>query len=110
MVVEDGNQIAIKAVVLAGVEITDVHRPQSVRRQRFKGAPLAWRAWDRWHRWRMRAQDTLDGIGGDGNALVVEDICQSLLTKAWGVCLGIQHGLYDALRFGGAVDTGRTIT
>ena len=70
----------------------------------------AWRAWDRWRRWRMRAQDTLYGIGGDGNALVVEDVCQSLLAKAWVLCLGLQHGIYDALRFGGAVDTGRTIT
>jgi hypothetical protein len=110
MIVEDGNQIAIKAIVLAGVEITDVHRPHGVRRQCFKGAPMAWRAWDRWHRWRMLAQDTLYGIGGDGHALVVEDVCQSLFAKAWGVCLGLQHGIYDTLRFGGAVDTGRTIT
>jgi hypothetical protein len=58
----------------------------------------------------MRAQDTLYGIGGDGNALVVEDVCQSLLAKAWVLCLGLQHGIYDALRFGGAMDTGRTIT
>src|SRR4029453_15331701 len=106
MVVEDGNQIAIKAGVLAGVEITEVHRPQSVRRQRFKGAPMAWRAWDRWHRWRMLAQDTLYGIGGDGNALVVEDVCQSLLAKVGVLGLGLQHGIFDALRLGGAVDPG----
>ena len=104
------KHLAIKAVVLAGVEITDVHRPQSVRRQRFKGAPMAGQAWDRWHRWRMLAQDTLYGNGGDGNALVVEDVGQSLFAKAWGVCLGLQHGIYETLRFGGAVDTGRTIT
>src|SRR4029453_15339460 len=110
MVVEDGNQIAIKAGVLAGVEITDVHRPQSVRRQRFKGAPMTWRAWDRWHRWRMRAQDTLYGIGGDGNTLVGGDVCHSLLAKAGVLCLCMQHGIYDALRFGGAVDMGCTIT
>jgi hypothetical protein len=58
----------------------------------------------------MLAQDTLYGIGGDGNALVVEDVCQALFAKAWGMCLGLQHGIYDTLRFGGAVDTGRTIT
>src|SRR4029453_11741411 len=39
-----------------------------------------------------------------------EDVCQSLLAKAWVLCLGLQHGIYDALRFGGAVATGRTIT
>jgi hypothetical protein len=50
MVVKDSNQIAIKAVLLAGVEITDIHRPQDMRRQRFKGAPRAWWAWDRWYR------------------------------------------------------------
>jgi hypothetical protein len=110
MVVQDGNQIAIKAVVLAGVERTDVHRPHGVRRQRFKGVPMAWRAWDRWHRWRILAQDTLYGIGGDDNALVVEDVCQALLAKAGVLGLGMQHGIYDALRLGGAVDTGRTIT
>jgi hypothetical protein len=22
-------------------------------------------------------------------------ICQALLAKAWGVCLGLQHGIYD---------------
>jgi hypothetical protein len=57
----------------------------------------------------MLSQDTLYGIGGDGNALVVEDVCQSLLAKAWGLGLGMQHGIYYALRFSGAVDTGRTI-
>jgi hypothetical protein len=71
---------------------------------------MAWRAWDRWHWWRMLTQDTLDGIGGDGNALVIEDVCQSLLAKAGVLCLSLQHGIYDALRFGGAVATGRTIT
>jgi len=40
----------------------------------------------------------------------LEDVCQSLLAKAGVLCLGMQHGIYDALRFGGAVDTGRTIT
>jgi hypothetical protein len=110
MGVKDGNQIAIKAVVLAGVEITEIDRPHSVRRQRFKGAPMAWRACDRWHWWSMLAPDTLYGIGGDGNALVVEEVGQALLAKAGVLCLGMQHGIYDALRFGGAVDTGRTIT
>ena len=57
----------------------------------------------------MLAQDTLDGIGGDSNALVVEDVCQTLLAKAWVLCLGLQDGIYDTLRFGGAVDTGRAI-
>jgi hypothetical protein len=57
----------------------------------------------------MLTQDTLYGIGGDGNALVIEDVCQSLLTKAGVLCLGMQHGIYDTLRFGGAVATGRAI-
>src|SRR5215475_11057390 len=49
-------------------------------------------------------------IGGDDNALVVEDVCQTLLAKVGVVCLGRQHGIYDVLRLGGAVDMGRTIT
>jgi len=57
----------------------------------------------------MLSQDTLHGIGGDDNALVVEDIGQSLLAEAGVLCLGMQHGIYDTLRFGGAVDTGRAI-
>ena len=71
---------------------------------------MAWRAWDRWHRWRILAQDMLDGIGGDDNALVVEDICQALLARVGVVCLGTLPGIYDVLRLGGAMDTGRTIT
>jgi len=50
MVVQDGNQIALKAVLLVGVEITDIHRPQDVRRQSFKGVPAAAWAWNRWRR------------------------------------------------------------
>jgi hypothetical protein len=42
--------------------------------------------------------------------LVVEDVGQALLAKAGVLCLGMQHGIYDTLRLGGAVDTGRTIT
>jgi hypothetical protein len=57
----------------------------------------------------MLSQDTLHGIGGDDNALVVEDVGQSLLAEAGVLCFGMQHGLNDALRFGGAVDTGRAI-
>jgi len=41
---------------------------------------------------------------------VGEDVCQALLAKAGVLGLGLQHGIYDVLRFGGAVDTGRTIT
>jgi hypothetical protein len=54
----------------------------------------------------MLSQDTLHGIGGDDNALVVEDVGQALLAEAGVLCFGMQHGLNDALRFGGAVDTG----
>jgi hypothetical protein len=57
----------------------------------------------------MLAQDTLYGIGGDDNALMVEDVGQALLAEAGVLCLGMQHGLNDAWRFGGAVDTGRAI-
>ena len=56
MVVQDGNQIPIKAIALAGIEITDIHGPQDVRRQRFKGVPAASQACDRWHSWSMLSQ------------------------------------------------------
>ena len=95
MVVQDGNQIAIKAVLLVGVEITDIHRPYDVRRQSFKGVPAVSRAWNRGHRWSLLAQDTLHGIGGDEHALVVEDVGQSLLAEAGVLCLRTQHGLND---------------
>src|SRR5262245_17597834 len=62
MVVQDGNHIAIKAILLKGVEITEVHRPYGMRCPSFKGAPMAWRVYDRWHRQRMLSQDTLYGI------------------------------------------------
>ena len=58
----------------------------------------------------MLSHDTLDGIGGDDHALVVEDVCQTLFAKVGVVCLGLQHGISDVLRLGGAVDMGRTIT
>jgi hypothetical protein len=58
----------------------------------------------------MLSQDTLHGIGGDDKALMVEDVGQALLAAAGVLGLGMQHGLNDALRFGGAVDTGRAIT
>jgi hypothetical protein len=51
----------------------------------------------------------LHGIGGDANALVVEDVCQSLLAEAGVLCLSTQHGINNTLRFGGSVDTGRAI-
>ena len=46
---------------------------------------------------------------GDEHALVVEDVCEALLTKAGMLCLGMQHGINDRLRFGGAVDMRGTI-
>jgi len=110
MIVQDGKQRAIKAVVFAGREITDSHRPHAMRRPSFKGVPMAWRAWDRWYRWTMLAQDTLHGIGGDDHALMGEDVGQALLAEAGVWCLGMHHGLKDALRCGGAVDTGCAIT
>jgi hypothetical protein len=109
MIVKDGNQIALKAVLLAGVEITDIHRPYDVRRQSFKGVPAVSRAWNRWHRWSLRAQDTLHGIGGDERALGVEEVGQSLLAEARVLGLGTPHGINDRLRCGGAVDMGSAI-
>ena len=110
MIVKDGNQIAIKAVVLTSGELTDIHRPQDMRRQRFKGVPVASRAWHRWHRGSLLAQDTLYGSGRDAHALVVEKVCQSLFAKARMLCFRTQHGIKDRLRFGGAVDMGCAIT
>ena len=80
-----------------------------MRRHRFKGVPRAERAWDRWHQGSRLSQDTLHGIGGDANALVVEDVGQTLLAEAGVVGLGTQHRVNDTLRFSGAVDTGRAI-
>jgi hypothetical protein len=87
MIVKDGNQIALTAVLLAGVERTDIPRLYDVRRQSFKGVPAVSRAWNRWHRWSLLAQDTLHGIGGDAHALVVEKVGQSLRAEARVLCL-----------------------
>jgi hypothetical protein len=110
MIVQEGHQIASKAVLLVGVEITDIHRPYDMRRQSCKGVPAVSRAWNRGHRWSILLQDTLHGMGGDEHALVVEKVCQSLLAEARVLCLRTQHGLNDRLRFGGAVDMGSAIT
>jgi hypothetical protein len=88
MVVQDGNQVPVKAIVFAGIEITDIHCPQDVGRQSFKGVPAASQACDRWHSESMLSQDTLHSIGGNKHTLVVEDIGQSLLAEAGILCFG----------------------
>jgi hypothetical protein len=109
-VVQDGDQRALKAVLLGGRELPDSQRPQDGRRQSFKGLPVAARPGDRGHSWRLLAHETLHGIGGDAKAVVGEAVGQARLAEAGGVCLGTHHGINKTLRVGGGVATGRAIT